>query len=160
LKRFPKLTPRKLLIVAFMVIASSLQAADDRFESLGQKLICMCSCTQLLGACEMINCSSRPPLKKELLGLVNEGKDDKTILAHFAEKYGPKILSAPPTEGWFNISAWVMPFAAFAAGALVVIFAVKRRKSTEAGAEMAAPVDTSAYDREIEEELKKFNPED
>jgi len=137
-----------------------MQASDDRAETLGNGLICMCSCHQLLSGCEMINCPSAPPMRKELRQYISEGKTDKAILATFSEKYGPKVLSAPATDDWFNLSAWVMPFVALAAGALAIVFAMKKLRAATAGGEPPAAANPSQYDREIEEELKKFTPED
>ncbi len=148
------------LVGLFLVAASSLQASDDRAETLGQGLICMCSCNQLLSGCEMINCSSAPPMRKELRQYIADGKSDKAILATFSEKYGPKVLSAPKTDNWFYLSAWVMPFAALAAGALAVIYAMKRLRASSAPAEPTPAAGPSPFEREIEEELKKFTPED
>ena len=144
----------------FLVAASSLQASADRAETLGQGLICMCNCHQLLSGCEMINCPSAPPMRKELKKYIDEGDDDKTILASFSAKYGPKVLSAPSTEGWFYLSAWVMPFVVFGAGALAVVFALKKLRTNATVVEPAQPASPSQYDREVEEELKKFTPED
>ena len=115
------------MIGAFLVAVSGVQASDDRAETLGQGLICMCGCNQLLSGCEMINCSAAPPMRKELKKYIDEGEDDKTILASFSAKYGPKVLSAPATNDWFNLSAWVMPFVALAGGGAAVVFALKRR---------------------------------
>lgn len=157
-KRY-RATIRRLVIAAFLVAATGVQASDDRAETLGQGLICMCSCGQLLSGCEMINCPSVHPMRRELQGYIDEGKDDKTILALFADKYGPKVLSAPPAEGWFNISAWVMPFAMLAAGGLAVILFLRHLKSKAAVTE-APPVDVSKYENEIEEELRRLTPED
>ena len=148
------------LVALFLVTASSMQASDDRAETLGQGLICMCSCNQLLSGCEMINCSSAPPMRKELRQYIKDGKSDKVILASFSDKYGPKVLSTPKTDNWFDLSAWVMPFAALAAGALAVIYAMKRLRGASAAVEPSSTAGPSPYEREIEEELKKFTPED
>jgi cytochrome c-type biogenesis protein CcmH/NrfF len=150
---------RRTAIVAFLAAVSSVQAADNRLETLGDALACMCSCTQLLGRCEMINCPSAPPLRKELQQQIDSGKDDAGILAYFSEKYGPKILSAPPAKGWFNISAWVMPFAVLVAGALFVMLFLKRLRPAVAAPSTPA-VDASKYESQIEEELRKLTPED
>jgi cytochrome c-type biogenesis protein CcmH/NrfF len=157
-KRFPSFL-RGLLVAIFLVGASGMQAGDDRAEKLGEGLICMCSCNQLLSGCEMIACPSKGPMRKELQQYIDEGEDDKTILASFAAKFGPKVLSAPVTTDWFNLSAWIMPFAVLAAGSLAVIFAVKRRQTAGAPVEATAPP-ISKYEAEIEEELRKFTPED
>jgi cytochrome c-type biogenesis protein CcmH len=152
-------TTRKLTVLAFLISASSLQASDDRAETLGERLICMCGCNQLLSGCEMIKCPAAGPMRKELKTHIEEGEDDKTILASFAAKYGPKVLSAPATDDWFNLSAWIMPFAVLAAGALGIVGILKRVKKT-APAEGPSAVDTSKYEGEIEEELQKLTPED
>jgi cytochrome c-type biogenesis protein CcmH/NrfF len=150
---------RKLVIVAFMTIVSSVQAADDRMESIGNNLICMCSCKQLLSGCEMINCPSAPKMRAELKKHIDGGEDDKTILASFSTKYGPLVRSTPTTNGWFNLSAWIMPFAVFAAGAIAVIVVLKHRQ-VRVPTGGPPPIDTSKYEGEIEEELRKLNPED
>ena len=159
LYRLFNISVRKVVIGAFLVVVSGVQASDDRAESLGQGLICMCGCGQLLSGCEMINCSAAPPMRRELKKFIDEGEDDKTILASFAAKYGPKVLSAPVTTDWFNLSAWVMPFIALAGGAAAVVFALKRYRSP-APIEGQPSVDTAKYEGEIEEELRKLTPED
>ena len=138
-----------------------MQASDDRAETLGEGLICMCGCNQLLSGCEMINCSAAPPMRKELKQYIDEGEDDKTILASFSAKYGPKVLSAPPTTDWFNLSAWIMPFVGVAGGrALPWSSSSKHCERSAQPSKGRPPVDTSKYEGEIEEELRKLTPED
>jgi len=160
--RVPRAVPgllRKGAILSFLFITAGVQAADNRLDTLGDALSCMCSCTQLLGRCEMINCPSAPPLRKELQAKVEAGMNDQGILAYFADKYGPKILSSPPADGWFNISAWVTPFVVLAVGAAFIVFFIKRLRSVTP-VDAPPPVDASRYETEIEEELRKLNPED
>ena len=157
-KRF-RSTLRKLTIAGFLVCASGVQASDDRAETLGEGLICMCGCNQLLSGCEMINCPAAPAMRRELQGFIDAGEDDRTILASFSAKYGPKVLSTPRTDDWFNLSAWVMPFAVLAGGALVLLVAL-RRVRTAAPDQGPPPVDSSKYEGEIEEELRRLSPED
>jgi cytochrome c-type biogenesis protein CcmH len=149
---------RYVFIVLLALVACA--PPPDRVTSLGSQLICICGCNQLLGSCTMINCSSSGPMRKELQSYVDEGMSDKEVLAAFVDKYGTKVLSAPPTSDWFNLSAWVMPFLAlFAGGALVVHFLRVRQTATPAGPQPAA-VDATRYQAEIEEELRKLTPED
>jgi len=152
-------TIRKFVFAAFLVVVSGAQASDDRADALGNGLICMCSCGQLLSGCEMVNCPSAPKLRAELKKHIGDGENDKTILASFSAKYGPKILSAPPTSDWFNLSAWVMPFIALLAGGIAAVFFVKHFRSTRI-VEGPAPVEASKYESEIEEELRNLTPED
>jgi cytochrome c-type biogenesis protein CcmH/NrfF len=143
----------------FLAVGSGAQAGADRAETLGEGLICMCGCNQLLSGCEMIKCPAAPSMRKELKQYVAIGEDDKTIFASFAAKYGPKVLSAPATDDWFNLTAWVMPFVALVAGAVAVIFVLKRiRAAQPAGG--PSTTDAAPYEKEIEEELRKLTPED
>jgi len=93
----------------------------------------------------------------ELAAQLDEGNTDDSIIAHFAEKYGLTVLSAPPAAG-FNLTAWIMPFVALALGGLLVVYFVRQFRARWAAA--PADVDVTKYQQKVEEELKKFIPED
>jgi cytochrome c-type biogenesis protein CcmH len=89
---------------------------------------------------------------------VDAGKSDEVIMAYFVDKYGETVLAAPTTTG-FNLAAWIMPFFALGIGALAAIYFVKRFRTR-----WATPTGTTEnltkYQDKVEEELKKFTPED
>ncbi|HYR42055.1 MAG TPA: cytochrome c-type biogenesis protein CcmH [Terriglobia bacterium] len=153
---------RKLVLVFILATAPLSLAADrQRVQALGQKFICVCgTCNQLLTTCNHFGCPSSGPMMAEIAAELDEGKTDDSIISHFAEKYGLSVLSAPPRSG-FNLIAWIMPFAALLAGAMLVVYFVRqfRAKWAAAPAE-AANVDVAKYQQKVEEELKKFTPED
>ncbi len=98
-------------------------------------------------------------MQAELQKYIDQGMSDKAILAAFVDKYDKRVLSAPPTTDWFNLSAWIMPFLVFAAGAFAVIHFLRTWKaSTPAGVPAAA--EPNKYEAEIEEELNRLTPED
>jgi cytochrome c-type biogenesis protein CcmH len=68
------------------------------------------------------------------------------------------VLSAPPASG-FNLTAWVMPFAALGIGFILAIIFLRRWKAVRVGEPVTHP-DLSGYEKKVEEELKKFTPED
>ena len=70
-----------------------------------------------------------------------------------------QLISWDPTKGAFNVSAWIMPFAALLAGGLAVIYFLRTWKSRTVFA-TPGPVDDAKYRQQLEEELKKFTPED
>jgi cytochrome c-type biogenesis protein CcmH/NrfF len=94
---------------------------------------------------------------KDLRRQIDQGKDDGSIIAYFGEKYGTTVLSAPPASG-FNLTAWVMPFAALFIGALVAIYFLRQFRTRWASTQPTA--DLAKYQGKVEEELKKFTPED
>ena len=94
----------------------------------------------------------------EIAAELDEGKSDDSIISHFAEKYGLSVLSAPPASG-FNLTAWIVPFVALLFGAGLVVYFVRQFRS-KWRAVPAADVDVAKYQQKVEEELKKFMPED
>jgi cytochrome c-type biogenesis protein CcmH len=94
----------------------------------------------------------------ELGTLVDQGKTDAEVIAHFTDKYGSTVLSAPPVSG-FNLTAWIMPFAALAIGALAAVYFLRQFRKRWAGVPENT-ADLTKYQGKVEEELKKFTPED
>jgi cytochrome c-type biogenesis protein CcmH/NrfF len=152
---------RGLLVALFLVAASGMQAADDRMVNLGRSLRCMClGCTQLLEDCSHVGCPSAAPMRRELQQAIDFGLDDKAVLASFADKFGPLVLTEPVTDTWLGLSGWIMPFAIFAAGAIVVLFSMKKLRASQPETAAAPAEAATKYDKEIEDELRKFTPED
>jgi cytochrome c-type biogenesis protein CcmH/NrfF len=144
-----------------LIATGSLALAADRrhVQDLGQKFICVCgTCNQMLTACNHYGCPSSGPMMAEIAKELDEGDSDDSIVARFAEKYGITVLSAPPAAG-FNLTAWVAPFLALAFGALLVIYFVRHYRSRWQTVPVA-DVDVAKYQQKVEEELKKFMPED
>lgn len=90
------------------------------------------------------------------------GLDKSSILAHFASKYGEKILSSPTTRG-FNLTAWITPFAALLFGGGVVILTLlrwRRGRRRPVAVAPLAPVGeagASVYEQILERELKQLD---
>jgi cytochrome c-type biogenesis protein CcmH len=152
---------RKLALAVVLAAAPLSLAADrnERIRTLSGNFICVCGCHQLLNACNHFNCPSSGPMFSELGKYVDEGRSDEQIISYFVDKYGSTVLAAPPVSG-FNLTAWVMPFAALGIGALVAIYFVRRFRSRWAGAPAGSSPDLEKYQSKVEEELRKFTPED
>jgi cytochrome c-type biogenesis protein CcmH/NrfF len=114
------------LVVAF-AICFSLGASDasSRFNDLGHRLMCTCSCSQLLGECNHVGCPESGRMRDELASAIASGLSDKQILDGFAAKYGATVLAAPTTKG-FDLVAWIAPFAVFGAALMGTILLVRR----------------------------------
>jgi cytochrome c-type biogenesis protein CcmH/NrfF len=113
-------------IALAVAVCFSLGASDAgaRFTDLGHRLMCTCSCAQLLGECNHVGCPESGRMRDELSAAIAGGSTDKQILDTFATKYGATVLAAPTTEG-FNLVAWIAPFAVFAAALLGTILLVR-----------------------------------
>src|ERR1700733_12993635 len=119
-----------LIVASFVGIASALiplrmvAQKSDRAKVLGEKLMCMCGCGQILTQCNHINCPSSGPMLKELDAHVAKGEADDLIVQDFVQEYGEKVLSEPPSHG-FNSIAWYIPGVAFAIGLGIVITLIR-----------------------------------
>jgi cytochrome c-type biogenesis protein CcmH len=123
-----------LLCVA---VFAFLGAGDEsaRFNSLGHRLMCVCSCNQILLECNHVGCTYSDRMRGELMASLDRGENDDLTLQDFVQKYGPTVMAAPTTTG-FNRVAWVMPFLVLVLGLLTTIFIVLAWRKRPA---MAAP---------------------
>lgn len=131
-------------------------------EQVYARLMCNCGCNQVLGECNHVGCPNSVPMRAEVDRYLAEGYTPDQVVATFVDKYGPTIRSAPPGEGWFNVSAWVTPFLALGAGLVVVTLYVRRLLGRGRGPESVAatsPTPPETLER-VERELARFSPED
>ena len=93
-------------LIGFVPAANSQETA--RAKSLSGKLICICGCNQILGACNHVGCTYSHGMLKEVDERVARNESDDLTLQGFVQEYGPAVLAEPPTTG-FNRAAWIMP---------------------------------------------------
>jgi len=97
------------LAMAGLFLAGSAGAQETpRAKALGQKLMCVCGCNQILTACNHVGCQYSHKMLQELDQLVARNDSDDLILQAFVQEYGPTVLAEPPTKG-FNWAAWIVP---------------------------------------------------
>lgn len=134
------------------------KADINREKFMGSHLMCICGCEQSLGECNHIHCPSSVPMRAELKEKLASGMTDDQIYAAFVDKYGTKVRASMAFRGWFNITAWLLSFAALISGAVALVFYLRRIQ--KATAQPAAVPTGTAYAQKIEDELNKFTPED
>src|SRR5579872_4650851 len=106
--------------LAIVLIAFAAHAQQtSRAKELGQKLMCVCGCNQILTSCNHVGCQYSHKMLQELDQLVSRNDSDDLILQAFVQEYGPTVLAEPPTKG-FNWAAWIVPIVA----PLIALFAV------------------------------------
>jgi cytochrome c-type biogenesis protein CcmH/NrfF len=125
--RFTSWTRFVEVAVLAIAVCFSLGATDasSRFNDLGHRMMCTCSCAQMLGECNHVGCPESGRERQELSDAITAGKSDQQILDMFAAKYGATVLAAPTTHG-FDLVAWIAPFAVFGAALLGTILLVRR----------------------------------
>ena len=94
-------------------------------KELGQKLMCVCGCNQILGSCNHVGCTYSHDMMKQLEERIARNEPDDLTLQAFVQEYGPTVLSSPPAKG-FNCVAWIAPIM-FPLVALVLLWDVVRR---------------------------------
>jgi len=109
-----------------------------RAKALGQKLMCVCGCNQILTACNHIGCQYSHKMLQELDQVVARNESDDLILQAFVQEYGPTVLSEPPTKG-FNWAAWVVPVVAPLIALFLVWEVVRRWRQRAALAPASGP---------------------
>jgi cytochrome c-type biogenesis protein CcmH/NrfF len=97
---------------------------DARFQTLGHKLMCMCSCNQVLLECNHVGCPLSDGMRHELAAAIDRGDSDDLVLQAFVQKYGPTVLLAPPATG-FSRTAWIMPYIVLVLGIATVVLIVR-----------------------------------
>lgn len=153
-------------LVALLVVLLQAPAwANDppSFQSIEESLTCQCGCGLTVHSCNHLQCPSALPLRQEIREQMALGLDRAAILAHFQQKYGEKILSAPTTSG-FNLAAWTAPFVMLLIGGALVMVTLRRwqRASAQAPAPSApaappAGAPRTALERELDRELDRFD---
>ncbi len=142
-------TAQALLLALAVCFSVGATDASSRFNDLGHRLMCTCSCAQLLGECNHVGCPESGRMRDELSAAIASGATDQQILSSFAAKYGATVLAAPPTHG-FSLVAWIAPIAVFASALLGTILLVRHwsvGRTAVAAAQPADPVMNALRDK-------------
>ncbi len=128
---------RALRVGVLCAAVGLLMAAGDpasRFSELGHQLMCICGCHQILLECNHVGCPDSDGMRNELMAGMTRGDSDSLVEQAFVQKYGPTVLAAPPTTGFVNRSAWIVPFAALLLGFVAVVTVIRAWKKRPAPA--------------------------
>lgn len=86
---------------------------------------------------------------------IRAGDSKQEIKDRLVDQYGPKILAAPPKEG-FDLLAWVLPLVGAAGAALVLAFAAWRWSRGRVTVPAEAPLDPES-ERRVDRELARLD---
>jgi cytochrome c-type biogenesis protein CcmH len=103
-------------------------ALEARMVELANELRCLVCQNQTIA-------DSNAPLAVDLKNQVREqlraGRSNQEIIAYMVQRYGDFVLYRPPVKAT-TAALWYGPFALLAAGAVVVVFTLRRRRATGA----------------------------
>ncbi|MEK6397569.1 MAG: cytochrome c-type biogenesis protein CcmH [Terriglobus sp.] len=128
------------LVLVFTIALATIGAGstDEKFSSIGHKMMCVCSCGQILLECNHVGCPDSDRMIKELRAQVAAGGSDTSIFNWFTAKYGPTVLAAP-IRGGFDNAAWITPMVVFILALGGTAFLVRRWKGRHMVAVAGAP---------------------
>lgn len=136
----------------------SVQAGES-VDSIAGDLMCQSGCGLLLAACGgVMDCSIGDKMKGVITRQLAEGKTRQEILDYFVSVYGEVVLAAPVKSG-FNLSAWIMPFAAVGAGAVGLTWVLRawagHRRPDPVEEAPLSDEELDAYRKRVEQELQE-----
>jgi len=109
-----------LLLCCAVALLMGADSENVRFQRIGGKIMCTCSCAQMLLQCNHVGCPNSDQMIHQLRGAVHEYSNDQDVLNFFRKTWGVAAVVEPDTHG-FELLVWVLPPVAIALG-LVVLF--------------------------------------
>ena len=131
-----KRVARLLLLPCFVVLLMGADNQEARFQNIGGKIMCTCSCAQMLLKCNHVGCPNSDEMRRELRTNVVRTSNDEEVLNWFRTKWGVTAVVEPSTHG-FELLAWILPAAGLGLGLLLVIFLIRSWKLRSAPVAMA-----------------------
>lgn len=123
MKRFLK----TLLVPCFILVLMGADNQEARYQELGGKIMCMCSCSQMLLKCNHVGCQYSARMIQDLRVNLNRTSNDQEVLDWFRKNWGVTAVVEPNKSG-FELSAWILPWSVPLLGLLLVIFVIRSWK--------------------------------
>ena len=141
--------------------ALGVQPRSELQRALEDRIMCMCSCRQPMGSCQMRpNCGHYDEQAAKIKTYISEGKTyDDVLNAFVAEHQSQAVLAAPIDKG-FNRLAWIVPYAIGATGLIAAGFVAVRWSRRSRQAEPAAqgmPEQNDSLSARLEDELRDLD---
>lgn len=118
---------QSLLFPCMLVLLMGADNQEARYQNLGGKIMCTCSCSQMLLKCNHVGCPNSAQMISELRANINNNRSDEEVLNWFRTNWGVTAVVEPSTHG-FELLAWVLPAAGLGLGLLVVIVLIRSWK--------------------------------
>jgi cytochrome c-type biogenesis protein CcmH len=141
------------ILFLLIVIGVAMAAPKPTMDQVASKLSCYCGTCPHLVVTEC-GCGTAAQIKADVQKMIDSGMTQDQIIKAYIAKYGDTVLAAPPKNG-FNLTAWILPFFAFAGGFVMLAFFLKRQKEEPV---QDTPVDPAkdSYRKKFEDELEQM----
>jgi len=123
MKRILKL----LLIPLALVLLMGADNHDARFQKVGGKIMCTCSCAQMLLQCDHVGCPNSEQMRSQLKAQLQRTGNNEEVLDWFRTNWGMTAVVEPRTHG-FELLAWILPPAGLGLGLLLVLLLIRNWK--------------------------------
>lgn len=130
MKRLLTLVFALLLASTALAVDSATEAAlaadpvaEKRLQALSEELRCLVCQNQTIADS---NAELAVDLRREIRGMIKEGKSDRDIIDFMVARYGDFVLYRPPVKG-ITLLLWVGPIALLLLGLTVLVRYLKRR---------------------------------
>ena len=152
-----KLVTTLLLSLALVNVAMGAQSPAQIEKDIGNKVYCLCGCVTTLNHCPMLHCAEKEEMRGIIHADVEKGMGEPAILQDLVNRFGEKVLAAPPARG-FNLTAWILPGIGLLIGLFLAITFVRRwhRPALQTGTPTAGPAIDASVRSAVEEEMKKY----
>ena len=151
-----------LIFGVFIVGAVYAQGAqptpsDDQVNAIARQLYCPVCENTPLDVCPTTACAQWRDLIRQKLA---EGNTEAEIKAYFVERYGARVLGAPPPEG-INWLAYVVPPVIIIAGVYILLRAFRswKRPAMQDDSQATSPSSPAPLDPASEEYIKRLEDE-
>ncbi|MCE2462367.1 MAG: cytochrome c-type biogenesis protein CcmH [Dehalococcoidia bacterium] len=110
-----------MLTLALIACSGQEPSLEERAYSIDKSLICPVCPGETIDQAQVELASQMREIVRERLAA---GWSREQILQFFVDRYGERVLAAPPKKG-FNLVAWVVPIAVGVGGVLLLAFVVR-----------------------------------
>ena len=125
--------------------------AEKRLQHLSEELRCLVCQNQTIADS---NAELAQDLRREIRGMIKDGKSDKEIIDFMVVRYGDFVLYRPPVKG-ITLLLWGGPVALMMLGIIVLVRYLRRRAARIADDQPLSADETSRADALLKENTQK-----
>lgn len=126
----------------------------DDVNRIAKQLYCPVCENEPLDVCQTSACQQ---WRAQINQLMSQGQSDQEVIQYFLDRYGLKVVGAPPVTGE-TVWLYILPIIGLIGGAIYVTFLIRRLRARSAAVAEPPPLTESGddYVKRVERDLKKW----